>query len=124
MVSQIFLDFLKSIRWDVVTTLVISLILYFFLLYKRYSKNRTLKRDGKRKKQLVIWTDFIFTIATSSTLYGGVSALYFAITSKLLFNQNFIISQEYMILFAGIVLIALGIITYQKAVQEITGGVK
>jgi len=82
---------------------------------KRHIKNESLKH----KKDIFIWQDFALSMVTSTTLYGGVSAIYFSIKGKLLFEQNMIISQEYIILFAGIVLIGLGITTYRSLVRKI-----
>jgi len=117
---QFLLDFITGIRWDIFITTILSIICYLILLIKRGYKNKS----SKNKKDILVWFDFIFAMVTSATLYGGISAIYYSMKGKLLFNQNFIISQEYMVLFSGFVLIALAILTYQKALHDIEGNKK
>lgn len=108
-------DFFTNIRWDVVITLVISILLTIVLMWKKSNKNKTIKR----KKSIFVWQDFSLSLATSAVLYGGVSAIYFAIKGQLLFNQNLIISEEYIILFSGVVLVGMGINTFQSMLKKI-----
>jgi len=102
------IEFFASLKWDIVITLLLSLILEISLVIKRSKKNKKLKN----KKDIFKWEDFTFSIVTAATFFGGVSAIYFAGTGKLLFEQSLIISQEYIILFAGLVLMAFAIKTY------------
>jgi len=108
-------SFWANIRWDVVITLIGSLILTIIMMTKRSNKNKTLQK----KKSIFVWQDFAFSMVTTSVLYGGVSAIYFAIKGQLLFNQNMIISEEYIIAFSGIVLIGIGINTFQNMLKKI-----
>ena len=108
-------DFVNGIRWDVALTLILTIILESILILKRAIKNKNLNP----KTEILTWEDVILSVTTSATIYGGISAVYFAMKGKLLFNQNLIISEEYIILFAGIILISLGFLAYKKALRDI-----
>lgn len=110
-----FYEFTKDLRWDIVVTLFISLLLEVILIIRRAKRNKKLKN----KKDIFQWTDFAFAITTSATFYGGISAIYFAMKGKLLFNESFIISQEYIILFAGLVLIGFAYSTFKAGLKNI-----
>ncbi len=106
-----------NIRWDILITLLLSIFLEIILIIKRNKKNKNLNKIYK--KDIFQWEDFAFSITTSATFYGGISAIFFALTGKLLFEMNMIISEEYIILFAGLVLIAFAFSTYKNALKKI-----
>ena len=108
------------IRWDITSTLILTLVFETILIIKKALKNR----GQPKKKEILSWQDILFSTATAATLYGGISAIYYSLKGKLLFSQSMIISQEYMILFAGIVLIGLALLTYKKALKDIKEGRK
>jgi len=115
MVNPILSNMAQGIRWDILITLIGAIALEIVLMNRRKIKNRRFKN----KKEIFIWLDFVFSMVTSATIYGGISAIYFAIKGKLLFEQNMIISEEYIILFAGMILIGLGITTYKNAIKKL-----
>ncbi|MFH1332221.1 MAG: hypothetical protein ABIH63_02955 [archaeon] len=121
MTGELIYGFVKDLRWDMVSTLIIAIVLYLILIYKRHRRNKVLKANGQRPRDILVVTDLLYTIATSATVYGGISAMYYSIKGHLLFNQNLIISQEYIILFSGGVLFVLGILAYKKAIRDIQG---
>lgn len=112
-----FYEFTKDLRWDIVITLIASILLEMILMIRRAKKNRKLKN----KKDIFQWRDFAFSITTSATFYGGISAIYLAMKGKLLFDKAFIISQEYIVLFAGLVLVGFAYSTFKTALKSIGG---
>ena len=111
---------LAGIRVDIVVTFILTIIFEIVLIIKRAQKNK--KFAEKKKRDILVWNDILFSIATSATLYGGLSAIYYSIYGKLLFNQSMIISQEYIILFSGFVLIGFAVLAYKKAIKDIKEG--
>lgn len=103
------------LRWDIIITFLTGIALYIIIIWKRFLKNK----DLVTKKALLEWWDFAFSIVTAATLYGGFSAICFAATGQLLFNENLIISQEFIILLAGAVLIGFGIQTYRNLLKKL-----
>lgn len=112
------LEFIHDLRWDIIITLILSIILNVVLMVKRKKHNRLLTN----KKDIFQWEDFAFSVVTAATFYGGVSAIFFASTGNLLFNQNMIISEGYITLFAGLVLIGFAFSTYKNILKRIKRG--
>jgi len=115
MFSSILLYFIRNLRLDVAITFIFTVILLVVIIKRRSDKNKTLKR----KKDILYWEDFVFSLVTSATFYGGLSAIYFSLTGRLLFGKNLIISEEYIILLAGFVLLGLAFITFRNHLKKI-----
>lgn len=119
MVSELIKEFLINVRWDIATTLILTIVLFISLMYRRHKINKVLKSEGKQLREVLVGMDALYSLATATTIYGGVAAAWYAVSGKLLFNQQFIISQEYMIAAAGIVLVVLGLLAYKQGIKDI-----
>lgn len=86
---------------------------------RRYTKNKQLIAENKNPREVLEGMDVLYSLATATTIYGGVATVYYSVTGLLMFNQEFIISQSYMVAAAGIVLVVLGLLAYKQSLKII-----
>ena len=103
------------VSYDILIMIILTFLFLVFFIFKRAK----ILRKNRRKDDFLKPEDLFVSIFSSALIYGGISAVWLAIYGKLLFNQDLVISKEYITGVAGLIFLWLGFYSLREAIKKI-----